>query len=299
MTASMGSFRFRVHPCSSVATIERMSADVPILELADATVVKDGRPVLDRLTLRIGEGEHTAIIGPNGAGKSILLSLLTLEQRPIAPANGTPPVRVFGQQNWDLFELRSQLGIISADLHQHFVNGNSEGSITAEAAVVSAFLSSYGILRYGTVTDGMRQRAASALDAAGASQLAGRTLDEMSSGEARRVLLARALVTSPRALVLDEPTTGLDLVARHAFMETVRHLARKGTTVVLITHHIEEIFPEIQRVILLRDGRIFADGNAAANLTAARLTELFDYPVAVDVADGYHYARPTEAPARA
>ena len=281
------------------ATIERMPADGPILELADATVVKDGRPVLDRVSLTIVEGQHTAIIGPNGAGKSVLVSLLTLEQRPIAPANGTPPVRIFGRQNWDLFELRSQLGIISADLHQHFVSGNSEGSITAEAAVLSAFLSSYGILRYGTVTDAMRTRAAAALDAAGALPLAQRTLDEMSSGEARRVLLARALVTSPRALVLDEPTTGLDLVARHAFMETVRQLARSGTTVVLITHHIEEIFPEIQRVILLRDGRIVADGPAAANLTAARLTELFDYPVAVEIADGYHYARPTEAPARA
>ena len=281
------------------ATIERMPADGPILELADATVVKDGRPVLDRVSLTIVEGQHTAIIGPNGAGKSVLVSLLTLEQRAIAPANGTPPVRIFGRQNWDLFELRSQLGIISADLHQHFVSGNSEGSITAEAAVLSAFLSSYGILRYGTVTDAMRTRAAAALDAAGALPLAQRTLDEMSSGEARRVLLARALVTSPPALVLDEPTTGLDLVARHAFMETVRQLARSGTTVVLITHHIEEIFPEIQRVILLRDGRIVADGPAVANLTAARLTELFDYPVAVEIADGYHYARPTEAPARA
>jgi iron complex transport system ATP-binding protein len=303
MTAAMKSFRvitpFRVHPCSSVATIERMSSDVPVLELADATVVKDGRPVLDRVSLTIAEGEHTAIIGPNGAGKSVLVSLLTLEQRPIAPSNGTPPVRVFGRQNWDLFELRSQLGIISADLHQHFVSGNSEGSITAEAAVLSAFLSSYGILRYGAVTDAMRTRAAAALEAAGASQLAERTLDEMSSGEARRVLLARALVTSPRALVLDEPTTGLDLVARHGFMETVRQLARTGTTVVLITHHIEEIFPEVQRVILLRSGCIVADGPAAANLTAPRLSELFDRPVAVEISDGYHYARPTEAPARA
>jgi iron complex transport system ATP-binding protein len=269
-----------------------MSADVPILELADATVVKDGRRVLDRLSLTIAQGEHTAIIGPNGAGKSILVSLLTHEQRPLAPSNGTPPVRVFGRQNWDVFELRSQLGIISADLHQHFVNGNSEGSITAEAAVVSAFLSSYGILRYGTVTDAMRQRAAAALEQAGASGLASRTLDEMSSGEARRVLLARALVTAPRALVLDEPTTGLDLSARHAFMETVRQLARSGTTVLLITHHIEEIIPEIARVILLRDGRVIADGPAAANLTDARLTELFQCPVAVDAADGYHYARP-------
>lgn len=282
-----------------MTTIERMSVNVPILELADATVVKDGRRVLDRLTLTIAEGEHTAIVGPNGAGKSLLVSLLTHEQRPIAPANGTPAVRVFGRQNWDLFELRSQLGIISADLHQQFVNGNSEGSITAEAAVLSAFLSSYGILRYGTVTNEMRQRAEAALEAAGASGLAHRTLDEMSSGEARRVLLARALVTSPRALVLDEPTTGLDLVARHGFMETVRRLARTGTTVVLITHHIEEIFPEVQRVILLRGGRILADGPAAANLTAARLSELFDFPVAVDVSEGYHYARPTEGSALA
>ena len=271
----------------------------PVLQLADATVVKDGRCVLDRLSLTIAQEQHTAIIGPNGAGKSILVSLLTQEQRPIAPTNGTPPVRVFGRHNWDLFELRSQLGIISADLHQHFVHGNSEGSITAEAAVLSAFLSSYGILRYGTVTEVMRQKAAAALEAAGASPLTRRTLDEMSSGEARRVLLARALATSPRALVLDEPTTGLDLVARHSFMETVRQLARAGTTVVLITHHIEEIFPEIERVILLRDGRVLADGPAAANLTDARLSELFGCPVAVDVSDGYHYARPKEASPRA
>ena len=240
-----------------------MSVDAPVLELSDATVIKDGRPVLDRLTLRIARGEHTAIIGPNGAGKSLLVSLLTQEQRALAPSNGTPPVRVFGRHNWDLFELRSQLGIISTGLHQHFVLGNSEGSITAEAAVLSAFLSSYGVLRYGTITAGMRERTAAALEAAGASHLAPRTLDEMSSGEARRVLLARALVTSPRALVLDEPTTGLDPVARQSFMEIVRRLARSGTTVVLITHHIEEIIPEIERVILIRDGRIMADGPTA------------------------------------
>src|SRR6478672_1734225 len=280
-----------MHATTGTTTIDAMSGDVPVLELCDATVLKDGRRVLDRLTLRIARGEHTAIIGPNGAGKSLLVSLLTQEQRALAPANGTPPVRIFGRQNWDLFELRSQLGIVSTALHQHFLNGNSEGSITAEAAVLSAFLSSYGILRYGTITDAMRERAAKALQSAGASHLAGRTLDEMSSGEARRVLLARALVTTPRALVLDEPTTGLDLVARQNFMETIRGLARAGTTIVLITHHIEEIVPEIGRVILIRDGCIMADGSAAENLTDSRLTELFDCPVAVDVSSGYHYAR--------
>jgi len=112
---------------------------------------------VDDVSFEIHRGELVVVTGPVGAGKSVLVSLLTLEQRPIAPSNGTPPVRVFGRQNWDLFELRSQLGIISADLHQHFVSGNSEGSITAEAAVLSAFLSSYGILRYGAVTDAIKE----------------------------------------------------------------------------------------------------------------------------------------------
>ena len=106
----------------------------------------------------------------------------------------------------------------------------------------------------------------------------------MSSGEARRVLLARALVTSPRALVLDEPTTGLDLVARHDFMERVRQIAREGTTVILITHHIDEIIPEIERVMLLRAGRIAAAGPKASVLTAERLSGLFDAPIALDKA---------------
>jgi iron complex transport system ATP-binding protein len=264
----------------------------PIVELRHATVVKDGRRVLDDVSVTIEVGEHTAIIGPNGAGKSILVSLLTHQERPLAPADGVAPVRVFGEATWNIFDLRSQLGIVSSALHHHFVNGNSEGSISGEAAVLSAFLSSYGILRYGHVTDAMRRRAAAALAAAGASHLAGRMLDEMSSGEARRVLLARAFATSPRALLLDEPTTGLDMVARHAFMETVRSLARAGTTLVLITHHVEEIVPEITRVVLLRDGRIVADGPRSAVLTASRLSSLFDHPIVLDESGDYQYARP-------
>ena len=160
-----------------------------------------------------------------------------------------------------------RIGIVSADLHNRFVTGNSEGRITAAKAVVSAFLASHGILRYGSITDEMRRRAAAALEAAGVDHLARRTLDQMSSGEARRVMLARALVNSPRALVLDEPTTGLDLVARHGFMERVREVARAGTTLILITHHIEEIVPEISRVVLLREGKIIEDGPKPGVLT--------------------------------
>jgi iron complex transport system ATP-binding protein len=265
----------------------------PILELSNATLVKDGRPVLDRLSLSVHEGEHTAILGPNGAGKSLLVSLLTHYERPLAPGDGPPPVRVFGTSNWNVAELRPQLGIISADLHLHFVAGNNEGRITGEAAVLSAFLASHGILRYGVVTDAMRARTRRALELVGASHLASRWMDRMSSGEARRVMLARVLVTSPRALVLDEPTTGLDLASRHAFMEHVRSVAQRGTTIILITHHLEEIIPEIARVVLLRDGRIVDQGPAASLLAAGPLSDLFGVPVTVERVDGYHYARPS------
>ena len=268
-----------------------MSPD-PVLELSDATVIKNDRPILDRLTLTIRADEHTAILGPNGAGKSAFVRLLTHEDRPLAVGGGIPPIRVFGHDNWDVFELRSQLGIVSSDLHHRFVFGNNEGRVMADAAVLSGFFATQGILRYGVVTPDMRRRATDALDRMGVSHLARRRLDEMSSGEARRVLLARALVTAPRALILDEPTTGLDLVARHAFMERVRQIAREGTTLILITHHIEEIVPEIERVMLLQGGRIVASGPKGEVLTTDRLSTLFNGPVAVDRDGGYYYARP-------
>ena len=276
----------------------------PILELVDATVVKDGRRVLDSLTLSVREGEHTAIVGPNGAGKSVLVNLLTLQDRALAPVDGAsprypsagapsevPPIRVFGRDNWNVFELRPQLGIVSADLHHRFVTGNSEGRISAEIAVLSGFFASQGILRYSTVTGDMQRRAADALARMGVSHLARRWLNKMSSGEARRVLLARTLVTAPRALLLDEPTTGLDLVARHDFMERVRQIARDGTTLILVTHHVEEIIPEIERLILLREGRIVAAGSKTSVLTAERLSDLFGAPIALHEKDGYYHAR--------
>ena len=266
----------------------------PVLELTNATVIRQDRPVLDGLTLTIHVGEHTAILGPNGAGKSSFVRLLTHEDRPLAPDDRDAPsaVRVFGSDNWDVFDLRSQLGLVSSDLHHRFVFGNNEGRVRAENAVLSGFFATQGILRYGVVTDDMRRRATDALARMGVSHLARRWIDELSSGEARRVLLARALVSAPRALVLDEPTTGLDLIARHAFMERVRQIAREGTTLILITHHIEEIVPEIGRVLLLRDGRIVADGPKRSVLTAEELGGLFDAPIAIDEADGYYYARP-------
>ena len=263
----------------------------PVLELINASVKKGDATVLHGLSLKICAGEHTAILGPNGAGKSVLLRLLTHEERALPLPDDTSPVRVFGDDNWNVFELRPQLGIVSADLHQRFVSGNSEGRITGLAAVLSGFVASQGILRYSAITDDMRRRGIAALEKMGAGHLARRLMNEMSSGEARRVLLARALVTEPRALVLDEPTTGLDVVGRHRFMERVRNIARDGTTLILITHHVEEIIPEIGRVILLRNGRIAGDGAKHDMLTDRHLSDTFGGRMKVEQNDGYYFAR--------
>jgi iron complex transport system ATP-binding protein len=264
-------------------------------------VVKGTTRVLDGLSLTIHEGEHTAILGPNGAGKTTLLNLLTFEDRALADIDAPPAVRVLGRDVWHVFDLRAQIGIVSANLHTRLVGGHSSGRIAGEDAVVSGFFATQGVLYYVQVTDAMREAARDALARVGAGHLAAKPLDEMSTGEARRVLIARALVHQPRALVLDEPTTGLDVVARHRFLETVRDVAREGTTVILITHHVEEIIPEIGRVLLLDRGRIAAAGAKAEMLAGDRLSEIFGARVDVSVdADGYFTARawPHPEPAR-
>ena len=261
-----------------------------VLDLTDATVVKKGVRILDGLTLAIRSGEHTAIVGPNGAGKSTLINVLTQQDHPLAREAGPPPVQIFGATLWDIFDLRSRLGIVSSDLHQRFVLGNSAGNISGEQAVLSGFFATQGVVRDRAVTADMRARATDVLARMEAAHLARKALDEMSTGEARRVLIARALVTAPEALVLDEPTTGLDMAARQRFLLMVSRIAQRGTTIVLVTHHVEEIIPEIGRVVLLKGGRVAFDGPKRAILTSAHLTAVYDAPIALHEVDDYYYA---------
>jgi iron complex transport system ATP-binding protein len=263
----------------------------PILELVNATLIRGRTRVLDGLTFTIHQGEHTAILGPNGAGKTSLIRMLTLDDRPRASDNGTPALRLFGREHWDVGELRTHLGVVTNDLDATFGMNTSSGRVSGLDTAVSGFFGSHGVFSHHEVTAAMRDRGREALARVEAPHLAVKPLNEMSTGERRRVLIARALVTRPDALVLDEPTTGLDLVARHRFMETVRRLMREGTTLILITHHVEEIVPETRRVVLLREGQVAYDGLPEDALTAAHLSRTFGADLTVERAGVYYQVR--------
>ena len=264
----------------------------PLLQFSNATLMRGEARVLDGITLTVQQGEHVAIVGPNGAGKSSLIRLLTVDSYPLAAEGETPPVRIFGRDRWDVTELRARLGIVSPELHTRFTGSTWSWRVTGREAVLSGFFGSQAVFDHHQATVEMDGLAAAALARVGATHLAGKRLDQMSTGEARRVLIARALVTTPAALVLDEPTMGLDVVARHRVMEQVRGIARAGTTIVLVTQHIDEIVPEIGRVILLQNGRVAEDGPKEAVLRGARLEDVFGAPLIVEEAGGYFHVRP-------
>ena len=255
-----------------------------LIEYRNVTVVRNQRTVLDRLTFSIAAGEHVAILGPNGSGKSSLIKTITRELYPVPDIPGSW-MRIMGEQTWNIFELRPLLGIVSQDWATLCTRDYSSFEI-----ILSGFFGSVGIWPNHHVTAEMERKAREIEDLIEIRHLAERPTGELSSGEARRVLIARALVHEPRALVLDEPTNSLDLHAIHELRDTLRKIAARGTGIVLVTHHLPDIIPEIDRVILLRTGSVFADGSKEALLTSTALSELFGSALRVEAHDGYYHA---------
>ena len=264
------------------------SAGVPaprlpaLLDMRRVSVMRGARTVLRDIDLRIGVGEHAAILGPNGCGKSTLIKTVTRECYPLMEAGSS--MTILGAERWDIFELRAVLGIVSNDLMAACTRG-----ITGQDVVLSGFFSSIGIWPYHEVTDAMREKADRILARLEATHLGERFVSEMSSGEARRVLIGRALVHDPKALLLDEPSSSLDVSAQHELRRILRELARSGIGLILVTHHLADIIPEVERVVLMRDGRLVEDGPKAAVLTAAKLGRLFGVPVTLARRDGYYH----------
>jgi iron complex transport system ATP-binding protein len=254
----------------------------PLIDLRRVTVMRGENIALRELSLTIGAGEHVAILGPNGCGKSTLIKTITRECYPLAQPGSL--VEILGQSLWNVVDLRSMLGIVSNDLMAQCTR-----EITGFEIVLSGFFSSIGIWPNHHVTDAMRAKASEVLALLEAPHLASKPVEEMSSGEARRMLIGRALVHAPRALLLDEPSTSLDLFAQHELREMVRKLAQSGIGILLVTHHLSDIIPEIDRVILMREGRVVADGPKDRLLTADSLRDLFGVEVELAQRDGYYH----------
>jgi iron complex transport system ATP-binding protein len=254
----------------------------PLLDLQNIRVMRGEKIALDDFTLRIGVNEHVAILGPNGCGKSTLIKTITRECYPVARENSS--MSILGQEFWNVFDLRSLLGIVSNDWML-----SCTGDASGRDVVLSGFFSSVNIFSNHTVDTKQRELADAALAQLKISHLADRPVAEMSSGEARRVLIARALVHNPRALLFDEPCNSLDLTAQHGVRQTMRSLANSGIGIILVTHELADIVPEIQRVLFMNQGRIVADGPKEEILQVERLSDLFGIKVEMARRDGHYH----------
>ena len=266
-----------------IHTAIRQQEAVTFLTMQHVEVARGETIVLHDVSLEIGLGEHVAILGPNGCGKSTLIKTLTCECYPIVQPQTI--LRLFGRERWDVSQLRRRLGVVSADLP-----GERTPLTVGRDVVVSGFFSASTLWPNLQVTDDMRVAASEALELMQAEHLAAKFVGQMSAGEQRRIMIARALVHRPQMLLLDEPSNALDIAAQRELREALRHVARQGTGILMITHHLADILPEIDRVILMKAGRIYADGAKEELITRETLSELFGVDLDLTVRHGYFHS---------
>ncbi|MDH4566324.1 ATP-binding cassette domain-containing protein [Pseudomonas sp. BN414] len=252
-----------------------------MIELINVSACQQQLRVIDRLSLSIGAGERVAILGPNGAGKSTLLKLFSREIYPIDEPGSS--LTLFGKRNFNLWELRSLIGFVSQDLQEDYTPYTS-----ALDVVVSGFFGAIGTHDHLQPTPDQLEIGRAMLDAVEMTGLESRMFQRLSTGQKRRLLLARALVHRPEALILDEPANGLDMGASLTLLSLLRRFCGEGHALIITTHHIDEIIPEVDRVVLIDKGRIVADGPKAAVLTSERLSELYQVRLKVTEQNGWY-----------
>jgi iron complex transport system ATP-binding protein len=262
-------------------------SEAPLIEFHNATIWRGSTRVFENLNLQIAQDERIAILGPNGSGKTTLLKTINRELYPVAQENSW--VRILGRERWSVWELRRRIGVVSHDLHSRYTP-----TTTALEVVVSGFQSSIGI--HGILADRVTEehvaQAKETLEVLGMSEFQRTQLKSMSTGQQRRCLLARALVHEPDTLILDEPTSGLDIAASFDYLRHIRRLARAGQNIVIVTHHLNEIPPEVDRIVLLKAGTVVADGSKKDTLTSEIMSDIYEIPVCIAEIDGHFLAYP-------
>lgn len=265
-----------------------MALATPYLEMRSVETWLGPRQVFRDLSLSLHGGEHTVVLGPNGSGKSSLIKLLSRELYPVVKEGSW--LRLFGEEHINLWRLRSRMGLLGQE-----PRAAAWGNDRAAAVVLSGFFGSMGLGRSQRPTERQRETVAALLERFGLADLADRPFPHLSEGQKRRVLLARALVHDPEVLVLDEPTDGLDIRARHLLLEHLGSLARSGTTLLLVSHRIEEILPEITRAVLLQEGAIVGDGSTEDLLRDGPLSAIYGLPLQVVRRDGHRQVLPVSS----
>lgn len=244
------------------------------LELKNVSLKRNGKWLLQSVDWQVNKQEHWVLYGLNGAGKTALLNMLCSYY---FPTSGEMTVlgHVFGKEALGEM-LRRKIGLISAGLEKKLHRDDNAFEI-----VLSGAFASIGL--YETPTDEMREKAIDLLKAFGSFKYANRTYETLSQGEKQKVLIARALMNDPQLLILDEPVTGLDFLAREQVLETISFIAAKpdAPTLLYTTHHAEEILPVFQHTLLLKDGAVFDQGETKEMMTSGLLSSFFECPVDV------------------
>lgn len=252
-----------------------------MIEFNNVTAYQQQTRVLDGFSLHIGDGEKVAILGPNGAGKSTLLKLISRELYPVDREGSS--LTLFGLHNVTLWDLRSRMGFISQDLQDDYTPYTK-----ALDVVISGFFGAIGSHGHLQATAEQVEQARALLATVEMAGFEERMFQRLSTGQRRRLLLARALVHQPRALILDEPANGLDMGASLQMLKLLRRFCGAEHAMIITTHHIDEIIPEIERVVLIDQGKIVADGAKAEILTSENLSALYQAPLRISEQDGWY-----------
>lgn len=253
-----------------------------LLRLHDAKVKMDGRVILDVDDFVINQGERIVVLGPNGSGKSTLVKLLTKEIEPVW--RETPPVLFMGQPDPSEETLIETVGLVSTDVQERMMVHRTVFDI-----VLGGFFGSVGVPFHIGASDEQVEQARKAIREIGIPSLSERDMLTLSTGQARRALIARALISGPALLIFDEPTSGLDPEGAWNMRQSLSALAKAGHTILVITHNVSDIMPEFDRVVMLQDAHIVADGPKEEVLTTQKLRHLFGVPITLVETDGrYH-----------